>query len=345
MNGFRFLSNDAKIMHRPLFTSVALLAAVAAHAQYNIVTMTTPGTDATYVLDVNDSGKWTGYTVTANPNSPVGYTTRGVTGNADGSGIAAFDRAGYYSVGMSGINANGDTSGISIDANFAGGGVTRTASGTFTDVNPFGTGITSVYSEALDLNSQGTVVGFYDETQPTLDELNTGSISHGFLLKDGAYAKIDHPGGHGTQLYSVNDSGLVTGRYLDANEKSHGFLYHSDTGAFEEFGIPGFDSFEFDGLNNDGDFTAVGYADTPLGRVPFSFIHTGGTFVPFAVPGALATVAYGLNNGGQVAGVYVTADPTGALVYNGFVASPVPEPASLVALSLGIGALLRRRRR
>lgn len=331
------------LSYRLLSLSILAIAA-SAHAQYHITTMNTPGTDATYVLDINDSERWAGYATTAYPLSPVGYLEVGVTGNADGTGIATFDRggpaSGTFSIGASGINAAGDVSGASVSTAFAVTGFTRTAAGAYADVSPTGAGITSAYSEAVDLNDHGTVVGYYDETVPTAAELDSGSISHGFILQGGVYTAVDHAGGHGTQLYSVNDAGTATGRYLDASEQSHGFLYDSATGVFDDLALSGFDDYEFDGLNGNGDFTAIGYVTTPFGRVPFSFLHTATGFTPFAVPGALATVAYGLNDGGQVVGVYVTSD----LAYHGFVATPVPEPASLAALGLGALALLRRRK-
>jgi len=324
------------------------LAATAAYAGYDFVTIDAPGAQRTFLLDINNGGNFTGYTSNDSPVSPVGYTTDAFTGHYDGTGFGYISRPGTFSNGASGINSNGDISGVSIfldpvAGTFTGKGFMRTAGGTFTDIDPSQGGITSAYSEAVDLNDNGSAVGFFMATQPTLDEISTGSSSHGFVLKNGVYSQVDHAGGFGTQLYSVNNAGTASGRYLDALGNSHGFLYDTNTSAFTDYTIPGFDSVELGGLNSNGDFIAIGYQPSPFGVIPMSFLHTSTGFTPFAMPGALATVAYGLNDSGQVVGLYVAPDFT----YHGFTATPqaVPEPATFAALGLGAVALLRKRKR
>lgn len=332
------------------FAILTLCAAVTAvqASGYDFVTIDAPGAQRTFVLDINNSGNWAGYTSNDDAGSPVGYTTDMVTGHYDGSGLSYLSRPGTYSNGASGINEHGDISGVSITIDpmtsaFTGKGFVRSAAGVYTDIDPSNGGITSAYSEAVDVNTGGTVVGFFDATQPSLQDINTGATSQGFVMKNGVYSAVNHAGGFGTQLYSVNDSGIASGRYLDVMGNSHGFLYDTNTSQFTDVALPGFDSWELGGVNNHGDFIATGYQASPFGLIPVSFLHTAAGFTPLSMPGALATVGYGLNDNGQIVGIYVAPDFT----YHGFTATPqaVPEPASFAALGAGALALLRRRKR
>jgi probable HAF family extracellular repeat protein len=79
---------------------------------------------------------------------------------------------------------------------------------------------------------------------------------------------------------------------------------------------------------------------------PHYFVESGGTYTPIVNPLAhpFGTYAYGINDLGQVVGQYFADDG----IYHGFVATPVPEPSSLLMSSLcvfaGLAAWLRRRR-
>lgn len=55
------------------------------------------------------------------------------------------------------------------------------------------------------------------------------------------------------------------------------------------------------------------------------FLKDGATFTTIDVPGATSTVAHGVNDAGQIVGQFLLSDP---LHPHGFVATPVPEPAT-----------------
>jgi hypothetical protein len=57
------------------------------------------------------------------------------------------------------------------------------------------------------------------------------------------------------------------------------------------------------------------------------------------VPGAPTTESFGINDGGQIVGVYLD----GSYGFQGFLASSVPEPSTLVLLLTAAPALLALR--
>ena len=65
------------------------------------------------------------------------------------------------------------------------------------------------------INASATVVGLFEDSAGT----------HGFLRNDDGQLEVfDVPGSKYTVPIGINDSGLVTGWYWDANRKIHGFL-------------------------------------------------------------------------------------------------------------------------
>lgn len=69
------------------------------------------------------------------------------------------------------------------------------------------------------INQRGDMVGFSVnlECDPPFGD------SRGYLLRDGEVTPIEVPGGQGTEAWSINDDGVIVGRYLDRSGRIVGF--------------------------------------------------------------------------------------------------------------------------
>ena len=109
---------------------------------------------------------------------------------------------------------------------------------------------------------------------------------------------IDYPGATATRVFSINDAGDLVGMYVDAGQKTHGFLLKQ--GKFISIDFPGGSSTFAVGINNGGDI--AGYFGGADG-VDHGYLYSGGQFTKIDVPGAIFTDAYGLNDKGEVTGM------------------------------------------
>src|SRR5215470_91953 len=111
------------------------------------------------------------------------------------------------------ISPDGDVTGLYLDANEGFHSFLRTRDGTFTTVDPPGSGGSTVSG----INPEGTIVGEYCDQNGC----------HGFLrARDGTYAKVDRPG----QVFTagdwgggggINPEGTTAGYYYDASSNQH----------------------------------------------------------------------------------------------------------------------------
>jgi hypothetical protein len=146
------------------------------------------------VSSINNSGKVAGYYVT---NTPFGETYSAFTDDASNSSFTTLSRPGSLALGGSGINSAGDVVGVSVDATLTATGFLRDAMGNYSTIDPAAHGITSAYSEAVGINDNGYIVGFYKEIAPTP---TVDQPSHGFVDNNGTYFTLDVGGAVGTEL-------------------------------------------------------------------------------------------------------------------------------------------------
>lgn len=80
---------------------------------------------------------------------------------------------------------------------------------------------------ARGINDSGDIVGTYTCVAAagcTLTGAAATAGSHGFLLQDGVYTRIDVPGGTGTVARGISTQGIIVGQYSAAGV-IHGFAY------------------------------------------------------------------------------------------------------------------------
>ncbi|HLJ94507.1 MAG TPA: PEP-CTERM sorting domain-containing protein [Gemmataceae bacterium] len=153
------------------------------------------------------------------------------------------------------------------------------------------------------INSSGQIVGFYESN-------NIAPVS-GFLYSGGSYQSLLGP------AYGINSYGQIVGSFG---------LYSN--GSYTPLNVPGLAT----GINDAGDI--VGTFQDGI-NPDHGFLYHNGSYLTVDVPGALRTDAYGINNAGQIVGYYV--DASGG---HAFIATPTPEPSTIVLLALGTLGLI-----
>ena len=85
----------------------------------------------------------------------------------------------------------------------------------------------STATAARGINNSGEIVGTYSCATACVNPV-TGETStpgtHGFLLQDGVYTRLDVPGGTGTTARGISEQGAVVGHY-NVGAVTHGFAY------------------------------------------------------------------------------------------------------------------------
>ncbi len=122
--------------------------------------------------------------------------------------------------------------------------------GVFTHITPPGSSSTD-WNSAVSINDKGVIAGWYFDSQ-------IGRIV-GFTLANGVYTTIENPKGTvgpdaSTQVYDINSSGVMVGRY----NFGYGFIYIN--GTFKDVQVPNYQVTSVDGINDYGDVTGTANA-------------------------------------------------------------------------------------
>jgi hypothetical protein len=213
---------------------------------------------------------------------------------------------------------------------------------------------------AFGINDKGNIVG----------QFTSGANTPGFVVtafNSSTFTTINQPTGVTSDVINaqgINNNGLVIGFYMGNDGNVHGFKVSVPTigspasvtaTAINDPTIPTFPqepgaTFVFSqmlGINDSGIVSGY-YGDSTLSQHGYLFNTSTGTYTFLDDPaarfhnGVEITQITGITNSGEISGFYTDANGT----FHSFIATAVPEPASIVMMGLGMaGALLIALRR
>jgi probable HAF family extracellular repeat protein len=252
----------------------------------------------------------------------VGLTGQNVDNHGgffDGQSVLRINVPGPYFTYPRDINNAGQIVGFYSPNDFTGGSMGFIYSGgTFTSLTVPGASTT----RAFGINEAGQIVGNFRDASGT----------HGFLKSGQQFTTIDVPGAIATELHGINDAGAIVGTFQTALGIRHGFLY--EAGLFTTITPPG--------ASQDGDYGALGinnagqivgsFEEEILGGGRHGYVFSNGTFTNIVYGNSiLDQQSYAINTLGQVVGIY-----SSSRGYDGYIATPVPEPSIFAGLIAGL---------
>ena len=293
---------------------LAVVGLAAPARAFNCAQVDVSGAKSTTASGINSRGDIVGQFRDAN-NLIHGFLIDHRSGQT-----SAIDVPGSTRTKANGINPQGDIVGRFDDAAGAHGYLLR--QGRFTTVQYPG----STFTVALGINARGEIVGRY----------MVGTVGHGFTLIDGVYASIDVPGASGTDVLGFNgtnaftndDSGDVSGFYVTSDGITHGFIFNGS--GFVTVDWPGALLTGVRGIRQGGRL-AMGNFSTDSKLVLFHvFLYENGPLTQFDYPGAVTTEVFGINPRGDFVGQYNT---DGGSLFRGYVCRSTVDGVFPVAAS------------
>jgi probable HAF family extracellular repeat protein len=249
------------------------------------------------------------------------------------------------------------------------------SNGTITDLNAF-----ACYGPANAINSAGQIVGgdsghpfLYTGGQVTnlitdnwlsgaaygINDAGQvvggikvfGAIAHACLYDGhGGWTDLGTLGGTDTYAHAINNAGQIIGGSISGEySDDRAFIYSKGTMTDLGF-LPGGYQSHANGINSAGD--VVGDACTGGDSEPHAFLYRNGTMIDLnglIDPASGWTLEYAgaINDGGQIAcSGYVSSEPF--WLYSeehNLLLTPIPEPATLSLVGLGLAGLVMRRQR
>lgn len=202
------------------------------------------------------------------------------------------------------INSAGTVAGHYADSNYKAHGFVRSVNGRITEFDVAGLQGTEVSG----INSNGQIIGNAQNEYRL-------RFNYAYLRNpDGAIVLLYVPGDAVTTVASgINDTGQITGFYIDGNNSYHGFLRDAG-GGYTNFDEPnavieGFNEGTFARTINGSGTVAGEYSDS--GGAYHGFTRDdAGNYISFDTPGAgscyeCGTEPTAMNSSGQIAGTYI----------------------------------------
>jgi uncharacterized membrane protein len=258
-----------------------------------------PGAAGTLATGINDHGRVVG-SYSDKRNAPAQQFEHGYLRDERGR-FRRIDVPRATATRPAAINDRGQIVGEYVDRAGRSHGYLQQADGTVVTIDPPGAGATVV----TDVDDQGRVVGI------SIDAKQTTFTS--FLRDpDGRFTTISHPDAdlYGTRPQGINNQGQIAGSYVDASNRTHGFVL-SD-GVFTTVDAP-----DAPGNTTVLDIDDRGRLVGVSGLVSYSYLADGrGQPIEIDAPGVVSdTYASGINNRGQIVGSF---DQGSARRYHGF---------------------------
>ena len=205
---------------------------------------------------------------------------------------------------------------------------------TFTTIDPPG----AIYSEGIDINSAGEIVGrYYDGNSCTLTCVADDGHNHGFLLSQDQFTTIDFPGAVFTAAAGITPSGDIVGLYILGVGNAHGYVLSG--GEFSSIDVPGAKATTAWGISPQGNI--VGQYTDAVGHI-HGYVLSEGEFTTLDYPGSIRTNAVRITPTGDIVGRYISPDGRShAFLLSGGEFSSIDFPGAMETaplLPIGINA-------